>query len=117
MSVKYGMKFSLVCIDSSMDFSLCFWDGSFIPLTFSWKVAGIDVFNVQLSVVLVVEVGAGSGRLDEHLFAGILADGLVGRLSHCLSSFLQERIEFGAVGCSVLAASSCTEAGCLGLLE
>ena len=105
---------------SSIDFSLCFWDGSLIPLTFSWKVAGMDVFNVKLSAsgVVASEVGTGVGswRLDEELLEHFLTVVLFGRLLRCLSGFLQDLVESGAGGLSLLAASSCNEAGCLGLL-
>ena len=60
-----------------MDFSLCFCDGSLMPFTLIWKVAGIDVFNVNPSVVVVgfgaavvavVGFDAGNCWLDGELF-------------------------------------------------
>ena len=62
MTVKYGINFSLECMDSSMAINLCFWDGSFIPLTFNWKVAGIEVLSLQASVSIVADLGTDDGN-------------------------------------------------------
>ena len=44
-----------------MAINLCFWDGSLIPLTFNWKVAGIEVLNLQASVSIAADLGTDDG--------------------------------------------------------
>ena len=83
---------------SSMDFILCCWDGSLIPLTFSWKVTGIDVSKMVSLVLVELDTDAGSCQVDEHLLGCNLSVELLGHLLCRLSSFVWELIEFATVG-------------------